>query len=515
MLTKAILLVGIFFTSHIYGSYPLAGTPATQDTSTGPYMMMGNDTPSNVASNTGAAFNTTAKTLSNPLNKAQVSLWQPPGYGYGNASLCFNFDASVISQIPSTVIANGLYASVNVSTGTYTWTGNTNKQAHKFDIILTDQAGHVYAQTTFYAPYSGTQYYWNATQIDVIFTDTQGKTADVLNIPISTGKRAFFKGTGGHQHKQPIHGGGSKSLANVTSIYSSNSDYALDGTQFAYALMMVGYRWSDYQTYIQPTLPHSYSTGHPNPLSMLTYTLQHPKSKEFTRKIFNSKGVYTTDGTQFAHALIQAGFDYGDYQTYIQPILPHSYSTGHPTPLSMLTYTLQHPSGEAGTVAGGGGAVMLGSGESLDYLALELVLGKESIVIPFPNTGDIGLSQVMLALHDKKNITVGINPLTTEADYGAQITAISGGTSIHSSFPLTIKSKHMPKRVPVSGNILANAYIVYKTNKMHQAVKDTLSVANNKVKQNYGFSLNANMAFQKIGDIKPGSGGSDQGGAFG
>ena len=152
---------------------------------------------------TGPVENQSAKTLSAPLDSVALEL------GSGNSYLAFTFDKGILNKIPSEVIKNGLYVSMNTSNvSSFYWFTDVHEKspARKLVAALTDKEGNVYAEAFFYAmknvpPYTGYNggnegaYYYNLSQQTITFKDTQGNTATVGPYNITAGKRAWFTGT--------------------------------------------------------------------------------------------------------------------------------------------------------------------------------------------------------------------------------------------------------------------------------------------------------------------------------
>ncbi len=553
MLKKVMFIICMFFISHIYGNYPIAGSPAQQGLVGTSGMQMGNSTPSFVLSNTGAKANTTAKTLSNPLYTVFVSISHPGGL-YGG-TLDFKFDSSVISQIPSSVIQNGLYGSMNIATGTYTWGGNTNKKAHKFEAILTDQAGNVYAQTTFYAPYSGTQYYYDATTAEVIFEDNQGNQTSVSSIALSSGKRAFFKGTGGSATAQPISGGSGGGTGNYP-IAGSPAQQGLVGTSG----MQMGNSTPSFVLSNTGAKANTTAKTLSNPLYTVFVSISHPgglyggtldfkfdssvisqiPSSVIQNGLYGSMniatGTYTWGGNtnKKAHkfeAILtdQAGNVYAQ-TTFYAPYSGTQYyydattaevifkdGQGNQTSVSSIALSsgkrawfkgaggsaTAQPIGGGGSGITGSGGVLLGSTESLDYLALELDYGTKAVTVPLIQSGlTIYKSAISGAL--SAGFTLEATLTTSGSDRQISISGTSAG-SVVSGFPTTATTLQTSGNTKITtSDSLTDAYVVYQTNNMDEAVKDKLSISSNAVTQSYKFASSANISFTKISNAGPG-----------
>lgn len=189
----------------------------------------GNSTPT-VTSATGAAYNTTAKTLSNDLSSVVVSLTM----GGGGGSLQYTFDSSVISKLPASVVQNGLYVGVKVEVvSTFQAFNKTqNSPANKITAYLSDQSGTIYASASFYAAknvpgYSAYMsdvtngaFFYNVDTAKITFTDAKGNDASVTGMPLSDKKRVLFKGTGGSKQVSDSTAGTSEILATGETLSS-------------------------------------------------------------------------------------------------------------------------------------------------------------------------------------------------------------------------------------------------------------------------------------------------------
>ena len=199
---KLFIMLGFILQSYAYGSSSIPQGIVVQ----GPNPIgMGDGSgmaPTNAL--TGPVENQSAKTLSAPLDSVVLEL------GSGGSYLAFTFDKGVLNKIPSEVIKNGLYVSMNTSnvSSFYWFTDVLEKSpARKLVASLTDKEGNIYAEAFWYAmknvpPYTGDSgggnqglYYYNLSQQTITFKDTQGNTATVGPYNITEGKRAWFTGT--------------------------------------------------------------------------------------------------------------------------------------------------------------------------------------------------------------------------------------------------------------------------------------------------------------------------------
>ncbi len=159
----------------------------------------------------------------------------------------------------------------------------------------------------------------------------------------------------------------------------------------------------------------------------------------------------------------------------------------------------------AGTVTGGGG-VMLGSGETLEYLVLELNYGSKVATLPYitssQTTYKAGVNGAL-----STGVTVQANLSISGSNRQATPKVMSGGTNLLSSMsPATfnIPITSGGTGTATTSDTLTEAYVVYQTNNMDEAVKDKLSISSNAVTQSYKFASSANVSFTKISGLKPG-----------
>ncbi len=535
-----VFLIFILHVAYVYAD-PLQGTVDFSQASA----ITSQDTamPHSVTSTTGAVAQT-AGALSNPLSEVIVYLSFGSFFSVSNTMpVIVTFDSGVISQIPSSVIQNGLYVSVNtqpVSNVMFPTGGGSTRNGNAIEIktILTDAAGNIQAEASYYAGarHSAGFYFYNVDTMTVNFKDAQGNQQQVKNVAMSQGKRVLFKGTGGEQGA----GGGSSApatytVSNITTGWSSGTtmsymnfnpqptkssegfgNIVLAGSvggvlafNSALSTYLIGLSYQDWQNGVYIFVYgvdsngkylsdfSSVSSNNPGKLYVAVYdhTLTLKQHVEF------SSNFTASDLTSWAVGI--NGVTRGLSQSYPQSLLLVSTSskTKSPVPASTLFEGL----GVTGAGSGGGAGVILGSGETLEYLALELNYGSKVATLPYitssQTTYKAGVNGALSI-----GVTVQANLSISGSNRQATPKVMSGGTNLLSSMsPATF---NIPITSGGTGTVttsdtLTDAYVVYQTNNMDEAVKDKLSISSNAITQSYKFASSANISFTKISNAGP------------